>query len=85
MTVVDNLSKRARYIPTHTKVEATEVAQIFFDGILRHHGIPRATISDRDPRFTSKFWKSLMQLMGVKLSMTTAHRAHIDGQTERKN
>nr|CCA16567.1 Putative retroelement putative [Albugo laibachii Nc14] len=85
LTVVDKLSKHARYIPTHTMADAAEVARTFFDGVIRHHGLPQVIISARDPIFTSKFWRSLMQLMGLKLSMTTAHRAQSDGQTERQN
>ncbi|POM80943.1 LOW QUALITY PROTEIN: Retrotransposon nucleocapsid protein [Phytophthora palmivora] len=50
-----------------------------------HHGLPKVIISDRDSKFLSDFWKSLMKLVGVKLSMTTAHIAHADGQTERQN
>ena len=53
--------------------------------VVRHHGLPEVIISDRDSKFTSNFWKSLMRIMGVKLSMTTAHRAQADGQTERQN
>lgn len=85
LTVVDKLSKRAKYIPTHTTADAEDVARSFFDGVVRHHGLPQVIISDRDPKFTSTFWKSLMNQMGVKLSMTTAHRAQSDGQTERQN
>ena len=85
MTVVDKLSKRPRYAPTHTNTDAPKVANLFFDVVVRHHGLPKVIISDRDPKFTSNFWKSLMTIMGTKLSMTTAHRAQADGQTERQN
>lgn len=85
MTVVDKLSKRPKYAPTHTVDDAQEVAKIFFDTVVRHHGLPKTIISDRDPKFTSKFWRALMKLLGVQLSMTTSHRAQADGQTERQN
>ena len=75
MTVVDKLSKRAKYAAVHTNDEATDVAKCFFDTVIRHHKLPEVIISDRDSKFTSNFWKSLMQIMGVKLSMTTAHRS----------
>ncbi|KAF1321051.1 Retroelement pol polyprotein, partial [Globisporangium splendens] len=85
LTVVDKLSKRAKYAPTHAKDGASDVAKVFFDTIVRHHGLPEVVISDRDSKFTSKFWTSLMKLMGIKLSMTTSHRPQADGQTERQN
>lgn len=85
MTVVDKLSKRAKYCATNTTDDAQKTAHHFFNSVIRHHGVPAVIISDRDTRFVSKFWKSLSQLMGIKLNMTTAHRAQADGQTERQN
>ena len=59
LLVVDKLSKMAHYIPTTSTVTAPQVAQIFFKEIVRLHGVPSSIVSDRDPRFTSNFWKSL--------------------------
>ncbi|KAF1319757.1 Retroelement pol polyprotein, partial [Globisporangium splendens] len=78
---VDKLSKRPKYHPTHSTADAESTAKVFFEAVVRHHGLPKVIISDRDPKFTSDFWKSLTKLMGIKLSMTTPHRAQADGQT----
>ena len=56
MTVVDKLSKRAKYAAVHTNDEATDVAKCFFDTVARHHGLPEVIISDRYSKFTSNFW-----------------------------
>ncbi|KAG4043867.1 hypothetical protein PC123_g20673 [Phytophthora cactorum] len=45
----------------------------------------RAIGSDRDPRFTAKFWKSLFQVLGTRLDMSTADHPQTDGQSERVN
>lgn len=84
-TIVDKLSKRTYFIPTTTNITAPGLAQLFFDHIFRAHGLPRTIISDRDPRFTSKFWASLFGLLDTKLSMSTAFRPQTDGQSERAN
>ncbi|GJP51014.1 hypothetical protein CLOM_g10168, partial [Closterium sp. NIES-68] len=51
----------------------------------RQHGIPTTLISDRDPKFTSKFWKELMSLLRTKLAMSSTYHPQTDGQTERLN
>ena len=40
-------------------------------------------VSDRDPRFTTHFWKSFQKAMGTQLTMSTAFHPQIDGQSER--
>ncbi len=47
--------------------------------------MPRMIISDRDPRFTSRFWKSLLKILGTMLSFSTVFHLQTDGQTERVN
>ncbi|CAI7815074.1 unnamed protein product [Closterium sp. NIES-54] len=73
------------FIPTNATATAEATARLFFDRIITIHGIPATLISDRDPKFTSKFWKELMGLLGTKLAMSFAYHPQTDGQTERLN
>ena len=57
LTVVDKLSKQPRYAPMHTNTGCAERRKPFFDVVVRHHGLPKIISSDRDPMFTSNFWK----------------------------
>lgn len=82
---VDKLTKWATYVPTTTNVDAPTLAHLFFQHIVRLRGVPSYIISDRDPRFTSIFWRSLWQQLGTKLQMSTAFHPQTDGQTERQN
>ena len=49
------------------------------------HGLPTSIISDRDPKFTSKWWHELHRLLGTKLLMSTSFHLQMDGITERAN
>src|ERR1051325_4382026 len=82
---VDKLFKRAHFQPITTTVTAPEVAQIFFNTIFRYHGLPKTIVSDRDAKFTSRFWKSLFGLLNTHLAMSTAYHPQTDGQTEQMN
>ena len=82
---VDKLTKMVHVCPTTTKISAPELARIFFKEVIRLHGLPKSIVSDRDPRFTSHFWKSLWSQLGTKLTMSTAYHPQTDGQTERTN
>lgn len=84
-TFVDKLTKMAHFLPTNTTVDAPGYAKLYFDNIVRLHGVPVRIISDRDSKFTSHFWKSLQSLLGTKLSMSSAYHPQTDGQSERAN
>jgi len=85
VTVVDRFSKYCHFIPLAHPYFAETVAQVFFTDIVRLHGMPQSMVSDRDPVFTSTFWKELMCLMRTKLHMTIAFHPQSDGQTEAAN
>ena len=82
---VDRLSKMAHLAAVPDSIDGEGTAQLFIDRVFRQHGLPVAIVSDRDPRFTSKFWKSIFQVLGTRLDMSTADHPQTDGQTERVN
>ncbi|GKE15035.1 reverse transcriptase domain-containing protein [Tanacetum coccineum] len=59
------------------------VAQLYLKEIVCKHGVPTSIISDRDSLFTSRFWKSLQEVMGTQLDMSTTYHPETDGQSER--
>ncbi|KAJ4770480.1 polyprotein [Rhynchospora pubera] len=85
MVIVDRLTKYAHLATLQHPFSASDVARVFLETVYKLHGLPQNIISDRDPIFTSKFWKEIMEKMRVKLKMSTAYHPQNDGQTERVN
>lgn len=82
---VDRLTKMAHFVPTSTTVSAIGFADLWVDHVYRLHGVAKEFISNRDTRFTSKFWEEATRLLGTKLCRSTAFHPQSDGQTERTN
>lgn len=71
--------------PCAQTYKAKEIAELVFDVIYRHHGLPEIIVSDRDSYFTSVFYKEFHRLIGVELQLSTAYHPQTDGATERAN
>jgi hypothetical protein len=83
--VVDRRTKMSHFIPCNETVTAQDLAVLYRDNVFKLHGLPEDIVSDRGPQFTSKFWKSLWKILGVKISLSTSFHPQTDGQTERVN
>ncbi|XP_040952782.1 uncharacterized protein [Gossypium hirsutum] len=59
------------------------LAKLYIAKIMRLHRIPVSIISDRDPRFTSRFWKKLHEALGTRLNFSTTYHPQTDGQSEK--
>ncbi|GJW81258.1 putative reverse transcriptase domain-containing protein, partial [Tanacetum coccineum] len=51
--------------------------------LVSRHGVPVSIISDRDSRFTSRFWQSLQRALVNHLDMSIAYHLQTDGQSKR--
>jgi hypothetical protein len=86
LTVTDHdCSKAAIFIPCNEIINAEGVAEPYLRYVFSRYGLPIKIISDRDPRFTSKFMKELFRLIGAKANMSTAYHPRTDGQSKRTN
>lgn len=87
-TITDKLSKLVRLVEMKFGGNASgaeQVARLFVDHWWRSHGTPAKIISDRDTRFTSKFWEEFTRLVGARTSMTTSYHPQANGQAENTN
>ena len=53
--IVDRLTKLAHFLPIRWGCTLDQLAKRYVDKIVRLHGVPLSIVSDRDPRFTSRF------------------------------
>ncbi|GJU41176.1 putative reverse transcriptase domain-containing protein [Tanacetum coccineum] len=81
--IVDRLTKSAIFMPMRETDPLDKLARMYLKEVVTKHGIPVSIICDRDPRFSSNFWKSLQKALGTSLDMSTAYHPETDGQSER--
>ncbi|GJV69711.1 putative reverse transcriptase domain-containing protein [Tanacetum coccineum] len=81
--IVDRLTKSVIFTPMRETDPMDKLARIYLKEVVTRHGIPVSIICDRDPRFTSNFWRSLQNALGTNLDMSTAYHPQTDRQSER--
>jgi hypothetical protein len=85
LVFVDRCTKMVHLAALPEGASAGDVALCFRREVFRLHGLPRTIVSDRDRKFTGRFWSELLRLLGTSRRMSTAYHPQTDGQTERMN
>ena len=65
MIVVDSISKRVHFVPTHTTVTAEGAARLFLYYVWKFHSLLKRVVSDCGPQFVASFTKELYRLLGI--------------------
>nr|GEU80084.1 putative reverse transcriptase domain-containing protein [Tanacetum cinerariifolium] len=81
--IVDRLTKSAHFLSMKTTDSMEKLTQLYLKEIVCQYGEPISIISDRDSKFTSRFWRSLQEAFGTRLAMSIAYHPEMDGQSER--
>jgi transposase InsO family protein len=81
--IVDRLTKSVHFLPVKSTYKTSQYAELFISEIVKLHGVPVSIVSDRDPIFTSHFWKAFQRALGTHLKMSTYYHPQTDGQSER--
>jgi hypothetical protein len=86
LTVTDHdCTKASIFIPCNEEINAEGTAALYIQHVFAHFGLPRKVISDRDPRFVSKFMQEVCRITGIERNPSTAYHPRTDGQSERSN
>ncbi|GJV16730.1 putative reverse transcriptase domain-containing protein [Tanacetum coccineum] len=81
--IVDCLTKSAHFLPMNETDPIDKLARLYIKEVVTRHGVPVSIICDRDPRFTSHFWRAFQKALGTSLDMSIAYHPETDGQSER--
>ncbi|GJU22268.1 putative reverse transcriptase domain-containing protein [Tanacetum coccineum] len=81
--IVDRLTKSAHFLPMREDYKIDRLVRLYLNEIFARHGVSISIISDRDSRFTSRFWQSMQEALGTRLDMSTAYHPQTDSQSER--
>ena len=81
--IVDRLIKSAHFLPIRLDYSMDRLAELYVSEIFRLHRIPVSIVFNRDPRFTSRFWKEIQSTFGTRLNFSTAFHSQTNGQSER--
>ena len=81
--IVDQLTKSTHFLAVRMTFTLDRFCWLYIREIVRLHGVPISIVSDRDPRFTTHFWKSFQKALGTRLTMSTNFLPQTYGQSER--
>ncbi|GJW09561.1 putative reverse transcriptase domain-containing protein [Tanacetum coccineum] len=81
--IVDRLTKSAIFLPIKESMSSDALVELYLHEVVAIHGVHVSIVSDKDTRFTSKFWQKFQEDLGTHVHFSTSHHLQTDGQSER--
>ena len=70
--IINRLTKSTHFLLIRTTFTLDKLASLYVKEVVKLHGVLVSIVSDRDTRFTSKFWRSLQNVLGTQQNFSTA-------------
>ncbi|GKE43943.1 putative reverse transcriptase domain-containing protein, partial [Tanacetum coccineum] len=74
--IIDRLTKSAHLIPIKDTNSMETLTRLYIKEIVSRHGVPISIISNRDSRFTSRFWQSMQSALVGDVQLTRPEIIH---------
>jgi len=85
LVVMDRLTKEAIFVPTRRTIDMKELLEVFIYKVFSKHNMPSHVTSDRSSEFVSKFFRSLANMLNIKLYFISDYHLEANGQTKHTN
>ncbi|GJR98595.1 ribonuclease H-like domain-containing protein [Tanacetum coccineum] len=80
--IVDRLTKSAHFLAILKDSKMEKLARLYIDEIVARNRVSMSIISDRDGRFTLRFWQTSQKALGTRLDTSAAYHPQTDGQSQ---
>ena len=80
---MDRVTKSAHFLATRETWSMKKLAETYIKEFFKIHGVPLSIVSNRDNRFTSRFWRCMQEEMGTKLCLNITYHPQMDRQSEK--
>jgi hypothetical protein len=85
-TITDHdCTKAVILLPCREEMNSLEFTKLYLRHVFPFVAIPSRVISDPDPKFTSKVFREICNLLKVKQNISSAYHPQTDGQSEKTN
>lgn len=86
LTITDHdCTKAVILLLCREEINLLEFTKLYLRHVFPFVGIPSRVISDRDPKFMSKVFREICDLLKVKQNISSAYHPQTDGQSEKTN
>jgi hypothetical protein len=86
LTMMDHdCTKAVILLPCQESMNSLDMARMYLEWIFPFVGLPEQVILDQDPKFTSKIFKEVCDLLKIKQNIASAYHPQTDGQSKKTN